>query len=153
MKKSEARALVATLAAAFPRQQVPQVTFDVYTADLVDLDLRVAEKATTNLRRSSRWFPTIAEIREAVAELQLDAPGPMEAYAQAVHGAKEDRHPLVQRAKLMCGDDWYWREAPTGVSRKAFLAAYAEVKTQALGKIVQPALTGVKQRELERGVE
>ena len=67
MKKSEARALVATLAAAFPRQQVPQVTFDVYTADLIDLDFGVTEKATMNLRRSSRWFPTIAEIREAVA--------------------------------------------------------------------------------------
>src|ERR1035437_9570061 len=99
MKKSEARALVATLAAAFPRQQVPQVTFDVYTGDLADLDFGVTEKAPTNLRRSSRWFPTMAEIREAVAELQLDAPGPMEAYAQAVHGEKGDRHPLVQKSK------------------------------------------------------
>ena len=149
MKKSEARALVATLAAAFPRQQVPQVTFDVYTADLIDLDFGVTEKATMNLRRSSRWFPTIAEIREAVAELQLDAPGPMEAYAQAVHGEKGDRHPLVQKSKLMCGDAWYWTEAPTGVSRKAFLAAYAEVKTKALSRIVRPEIKATnKPREL-----
>ena len=139
MKKSEARALVATLAAAFPRQQVPQVTFDVYTADLVDLDAGVTEQAVSGLRRSSKWFPTIAEIREAVAELQLDAPGPMEAYVQATHCAKKNRHPLVQEAKQICGDDWYWREAPIGVSRKAFLAAYAEVKSRALSRIVRPA--------------
>lgn len=137
MKESEALALVATLRAAFPRQQMDDATLRVYALDLADLDAATASEAVRTLRRTSRFFPTIAEIREGAATLQLGAPEPMAAWAQAVSRDGE-RHELVQRARRIVGDSFHWREAPSGVLRRAFLDAYAEVRDEAMREIVAP---------------
>lgn len=155
MKDSEARALVATLAAAFPRQDVPQVTFDVYAQDLADLDAVEASRAVASLRRSARWFPTIAEIRETVAEQQLGAPGPIEAWVNA-QAPREERHPLVQEARTMVGDSHDWKTEPSWTLRRDFLLAYAEVRANAVAEKVQASerleLTEGR-RELDAGAE
>lgn len=148
MKNSEAKLLVATLAAAFPRQEIPQESIEVYAADLADLDADLARRAIENARRGSRWFPTIAEIREAAAELLLGAPASMAAWEQAV-SLRADRHPLVSRARKMCGDSWYWSHLDTATSfaRRDFLTAYSEVKAKAVAEIVQAP----ERRELTEG--
>lgn len=149
MTQAQAKALVATLAAAFPNQTITQATLNVYALDLADLDFPTAEKAVETVRRGAKFLPTISEIRNIYASLRLGAPGPMAAFEQASGGRREDRHPLVQRAKRMVGDDWDWREAPTGVMRKAFLAAYGEVVASATEALVAPELAAAKERAIE----
>lgn len=148
MTEGQAKALVATLAAAFPNQRISQATLNVYAVDLADLDFGVAEKAVETTRRGAKFMPTIFEIRTVAAELQLGAPPPMIAFDQASTKPAEERHALVQRAKRMVGDDWDWREAPRGVTRKAFLAAYEEVKEEAMRALVTPALAEAERQAI-----
>ncbi len=144
MTHSEATALVATLAAAWPRQPIEQATLDIYALDLMDIDFNAAYLAFQTVRRTATFFPTIAEIRAAAAEHTIDAPTPMLAWEQASTKGF-DRHPLVIEARAIVGDDWEWRSAPAGVLRKAFVAAYAEVRANALNEIVLALPEGVKE--------
>lgn len=143
MKESEAFALVAVLAASFPKQQVGEPTVKAYAGALLDIPVELAGAAVKTLQHGSRFFPSIAEIREAVAELSLGAPAPMAAFELARTPSK-DRHPVVQRAKRMVGDDWHWRETPSGILQKSFLAAYAEAKAEAMAEIATPILAGAR---------
>ncbi len=150
MKRSEATALVATLAAAWPRQEICQATLDIYAHDLGDLDLGVAAQAVETCRRTLTFFPTIAEIRLAAAELQLDAPQPMTAWEQAVNPQSSiiPRHRLVAQARRIVGDDWTWKTEPAHALRRAFLAAYSEVRDEAVKSYVTPEITAGDAREL-----
>lgn len=84
MKPSEAVKVMATLAAAYPQRDLASETIEVYAHDLADLDAGVAAAAVERLRRTSRFFPTISEIREAAAELVLGAPPSTVAWRQAL---------------------------------------------------------------------
>lgn len=84
MKASEALKLLATLKAAYPRQELGEETLEVYARDLADLDHEVAVAAVERMRKSSRFFPTIAELRESAAEIRLGAPPPRIAWGQVV---------------------------------------------------------------------
>lgn len=146
MKESEATALVAVLAASFPKQQVGESTVKAYAGALLDIPVELAGAAVKTLQHGSRFFPSIAEIREAVAELSLGAPSPMMAFESA-RTPKEPgvaRHPVVQRAKRMVGDDWHWKETPSGILQKSFLAAYAEAKAEAMAEIATPILANAR---------
>ena len=146
MKESEATELVAVLAASFPRQPIGEPTLKAYAGALADIPVELAGAAVTQLQHSSRFFPSISEIRETVAELSLGAPSPMMAFEQA-RTAKEPgvgRHPIVQRARRMVGDDWHWKETPSGILQKSFLAAYAEAKAEAMAEIATPILANAR---------
>lgn len=138
MKESEAVNLLAKLRAAFPRTEVGERTIEVYVAALVDIPADLAAAAVDALVRSARYFPTIAEVRLKCAELTLAALTPHAAFEQASHTRPEaGRHPLVQRARQMVGDDFDWRESPRGVLRKSFLEAYAECVQAATQSFVE----------------
>lgn len=145
---SEATALLATLKAAYPRQPIEQATIVVYAADLADLDADRALQAVTNLRRTSRWFPTIAEIREEYAELTLGAPAPELAWELA--RTSGCAHPLVNRAQAIVGDQWDWRRGETTDLHRRFIAAYKDVRAEAIQELAAPELQRVEVLELER---
>lgn len=69
MKQSEVTELVEILAAAFPRPQMTEATCNVYERMLCDLDRELAHRAVARLITSSKWLPTVAEIRGAATEL------------------------------------------------------------------------------------
>lgn len=68
MKKSEAAEIVMMLIAAYPTAKATAQTSQVYETMLGDLDGDVARSAVQRLIATSRWMPTIAEIREACTE-------------------------------------------------------------------------------------
>jgi hypothetical protein len=70
MTPPEAAKLVATLSAAYPRAAVTVETSRVYERMLADLDFDVATKAVARVIATSRFLPTIAEIRIAAAEVE-----------------------------------------------------------------------------------
>lgn len=142
MTEAQCKALVATLAAAFPREVIDQATLNIYAQDLADLEFQTGGDAVAALRKSSRFFPTIGEIRERYAELRLAAPSPAVAWSQAAgHG---ERHRLVQRARRLSGDDYDWRATPAGVMHRRFLDAYADVLADAMLEITQPELAAAR---------
>src|ERR1051325_296988 len=101
--------LVSTLQAAYPKQHLTNATLAIYAADLADIDDDILTQAIVTARRTIKFFPTIAEIREIAVELHLQAPDPAEAWQQAL--GKYGAHPLVDEARRLTGHAWPWRTA------------------------------------------
>jgi hypothetical protein len=73
MTKADVTELVAILSAAFPGSSMSERTVEVYEGMLLDLDFEAAKKAVARLVTTSRFLPTIAEIRTAAFELEQGA--------------------------------------------------------------------------------
>ncbi len=74
MTAREAANLVAQLKAAYPNANIGGDTIKVYAAALADLDREAAQAAVAKVIATARFFPTIAEIRETVAEAACGLP-------------------------------------------------------------------------------
>lgn len=70
MTKTEAAKLVAFLLGAYPAVPVSAKTTLVYESQLADLDFVTAQLAVDRLTKTSRFLPTIAEIRSVAVEIQ-----------------------------------------------------------------------------------
>jgi hypothetical protein len=69
MTIEEARAVVGMLVLGFPAANVTKATAALYTEMLADLPHDATVIATRRMLSTARFFPTIAEVREAVAEV------------------------------------------------------------------------------------
>lgn len=69
MTEREVAKLVAVLIAAFPNSKISPETSAVYERMLRDLDYAAANAAIERLLATSKWLPTVAEIREAALTL------------------------------------------------------------------------------------
>lgn len=103
MTKKEALQLMTILQMAYPRQNLGEKTVEVYAGFIQDLDYKTAERAIQNHIRNEKWFPAIAEIREACVELVHNLPSTeqaMEIIRSAVqrydYGAIKDNDLLRQ---------------------------------------------------------
>ena len=67
-------AAIAVLRAAFPSQPFPEDSVRVYVRALADVPSAVLTDAVDAIVKTSRFRPTIAEIRETVARRALDLP-------------------------------------------------------------------------------
>lgn len=76
MTKREAATLVGWAAANFPSMQDKNLrpTAELWHKMLSDVDYQVAEKALIKVLATARFFPTVGEIREAVADLTVGRP-------------------------------------------------------------------------------
>ena len=79
MTRTEALKLVTMLQLAYPRQVLDERNVKVYAQFIEDLDYKVAERAIQSHIRNEKWFPAIAEIREACVELVHNLPSTEEA--------------------------------------------------------------------------
>jgi len=70
MTESETARVVAVLMAAFPHAKATAATSSAYESMLRDLEYAAVNAAISRLLATSRWMPTIAEIREATLSLQ-----------------------------------------------------------------------------------
>jgi hypothetical protein len=66
VKQSEMAELMSVLTAAYPRQITGRNTLAVYAQALADLDPDEVREAVAEHVATSRFFPTIAEIRDSV---------------------------------------------------------------------------------------
>lgn len=138
MTSQEASALVASLKAAFPDANIPAETVVMYAAALEDLDFQAGQAAVGALIRSTRWFPKIAEIREAAAEQTLGVPSPASAWERLTEYTDHRREhatltDLERRALQAVGGTWAVRtsESPT-VLRSQFMKVYEELRRDAI---------------------
>lgn len=140
MKRSEAAEMVMLLLGAYPHAKTTSSTSQVYETMLSDLDVGSARAAVTKLIATSKFMPTVAEIRTAAAEL---AHGPVRSGAEAWLDVLDQ----IRRAGY-CGepkfDDaivtavierWGWRrmclEGHVDADRARFVEAYDSLARQA----------------------
>jgi hypothetical protein len=138
MTPEDATLIVGKLKAMYPRQEVNTETVIGYVKFLSDLDAEPAMRAVDEHIASSPWFPSVAEIRERVAERASGLPHGAAAYDLAVavcekRGALADLPEAVRRALDHVGGTWALRttEDP-GVLRAQFLKAYDAYRRETL---------------------
>ena len=73
-KEVVAKVLV-MLAAAYPRQSIPKATNGVYAELLGDIDNDLLMTAAKQHAATSKWFPSVAELRGVALEMQARANG------------------------------------------------------------------------------
>jgi hypothetical protein len=86
VKQSEAARIVAMLQGAWTQRQLPESTAEVYALTLADLDYELAKAAVVKLIQTSKWLPTVAEIRDTAVRSRVSLPSPEEAWG-VVHRA------------------------------------------------------------------
>jgi hypothetical protein len=74
--ESERFDLIGELAAGYPSVVIAEQTIEVYAKDLSDLPLDTLRRAIEVCRSESRFFPTVADIRERANALAVPAAEP-----------------------------------------------------------------------------
>lgn len=89
--EKEIQKALLVLSAAYPRFDLPDETVSIYCRLLVDLDFDTLKAATLQCATTCKFFPTVAEIRDAAAELKIMAegiPDPASAWGEVVSQIK-----------------------------------------------------------------
>jgi hypothetical protein len=145
---------IAILAAAYPSANVTRETVQVYVADLADIPDDVLDVACAECRATCKWFPTIAELRQASARIQSGAdslPPATEAWGEflrltAIYANDGDQPPMANPVleKTVRAMGWRYLCASTnGVADRArFIDLYDEYSRRAVRQFASaPALT------------
>ena len=136
MTREESLVIASMLVEAYPRD-VQEGTLEAYAMHFADLERGAAIAAVKRLVATSKWLPSIAEVRGEVAKASLPAaPSAGEAWTEAVRlmsriGSYRTLgtagSPYVNRTLRLCGrwadicqEDLTWL-------RKRFVELYAEV--------------------------
>lgn len=148
MKAAETSRILAMLIGAYPTVSVGPETVAIYERLLADLDHASVQRAVVEHIATNRWFPTIAELRERVAEQAIGAPTASEAIAllqQAAvtgHGTR-DFHPLIREAFAAVGGMWELTHTTApGRWRQDFREQYetrrkSEIRAANIGNVVE----------------
>ena len=149
MKSSEAIRLMDRLAATYPKTEIKPETIQVYGEMLAELDYEQVCEAVKRISISSKWFPSIAEIREEVLAVPDDGRED-EAWAEVlavVRRVGRDRIPefstvAITRAVHAVGWQAICNSTLIGVERahftKIYKSALAEEKRKRLLGTVAP---------------
>lgn len=141
---SPVRACLAVLRAAYPNAVINPETVDAYEAALGDLDPQDLGDAVAALVKESRYLPSIAEIRDVVAEHKLALPSPTEAWCEARERAfgtwDKPRHPLVHQVIQDMGGTYLIKtSANPSITQAQFLKAYKERRADLIQQFVRTA--------------
>lgn len=72
MNKNEFAVVMSYLMSAYPAANISGATTNIYFEHLKDIDRKTIEQAATKIVESSRFFPSVAEVREEC--LKIDRP-------------------------------------------------------------------------------
>lgn len=167
MTHEETLKIMALLTAAYPQANIEEETIQIYIKFLLDLPCEAGQAAALELIASSRWFPAVAELRQAAVEAMPEnqIPGPGEAWGEVVgqlravgwYGRPSFSHPAITKAVKAMG----WRELCMSenvvADRAHFLRIYENYQERAKKELWQ--LPEVQQlrakltRELPSGQE
>ncbi len=168
MKKSEVLELVAALRDRFPKagKEFSARNAAAYCEDLIDLEFSTSVAAVRRLAATVQWFPSIAEIRSAYADIAVPTPDPDEAWKEALQygrkngwgrelaGPREvvEVHPAVKDAVEGLGG---WRQLGQSTSqeidRAHFIKLYSSSRARYRDKTISQPLIEETQRKLLRG--
>lgn len=164
MTRAEAAELVAVLSSAYRAQSITEATCQVYETMLADLGYAAAQRAIARLIATSRYMPTVAEIREAVLEVERGPQrGGVEAWGDvleairrvgAYNPAPEFGDPIVSECVRLMGWVALCRGTNEAADRARFVELYESLaqrrrKEQVVGDSLQLAAAGAAGRLAE----
>jgi hypothetical protein len=137
------------LAAAYPNANVAAATLAVYMRTLADIEDDLLDAAAADCITRCVFFPTVAEIRHAaaqVAKLRFGAPSAGEAWEEVTRGFRDGHdasgwsHPWIESAIRQSGGWYSLRMSENQVADRArFLEAYKEIeKREAYDSVTLP---------------
>lgn len=95
--------ILTVLASAYPRFELSSATVRIYEQILEDIPVDALRAATLDLIAESKWFPTVAEIRERAFALMAEQDGNPDSYsawAQALDFVREGKgHPIISQSR------------------------------------------------------
>ena len=145
------------LKSAYPRQEFAPETVHVYTLALSDINTKLLQTGVLKHISTSKWFPTVAEIRAAVAEVVLQTanqPTALEAWGMVMremrlvgHWRRPDLPPAILQAVQDTGG---WRQLcmseNIAADRARFVEAYNSQQQRLVQRLQQlPAVTAVEE--------
>ena len=80
------------LTAAYPRADIGKDTVKVYTMALADIDADLLQAAVLHHLTNHKWFPTVAELRKAAADIVNRGDGQPDAYEAWGEVMRQVRH-------------------------------------------------------------
>lgn len=146
MTDLEGMKLIKILQSAYPRQEFKEDTIRVYTRMLADLPYAVAQQAVYELLATSRFLPTIAEIRTHAVEVACPVPSVDEAVIEARNIVRSSSvydkqstqwtHPAIGKAVLAMGgvETLGMSEEPEFVWAQ-FRKVYAEIRNREIERL------------------
>lgn len=149
MRQTDAARLVGIIRAAWPRGVFPPESVGVYAKAICDLNLDAAAAAIDELVKTGEYLPSIAAIREMVAERACGLPASEDAWLEAEAAVRrfdggdsktwtwDWSSPAVGKAVRSLGGVSVMHEAPQlGFVRRDFIDAYGRFRKQAIGDAV-----------------
>lgn len=134
--------LLSDLKRAYPRETITGDRLALYHRELVDLPPAVLAQAVSVVIRTSRYFPTVAELRAAAAEFALGLPTEADALAQVearIRWARDQEgepppvHPLAASTLKLVGGYAAFRDADQpAVVRGQWLRLFREERARLL---------------------
>ena len=139
MTNAECVEQVSRMRRAYPNATVPADTLALYVEMLQDLDVEQMRSAVNALIVSSKWLPTIAEIRDFVARAKLALPCAQEAWCDALRVIRrqvtsEGVHPLVAQCVAMIGH----RKIEDGGQQQTFIRLFESLAENARKNELMP---------------
>jgi hypothetical protein len=138
MKKSELSKILTLLMGAYPNANVTQETIVVYEAMLGDFKSEDLYEVVLRHIATNKWFPSIAELREALTDRYLQFPSAQEAISILLHGSVNDLPQVAREALKSCGGQWEMKHTTMpGKWREEFRKRYDELVAQEREKFVE----------------
>ena len=165
MTKTEAMRHIATLRGAWPRGDFPAESATVYATFIMDLSSDTVGKVIGSLVCRSRFLPSIAEIRECVAEATCSLPSSTDAWGEIERALRkydgndsstwtypdDFSHPLITEALRLIGGLPRLDTTNTfSTDRREFLRLYAEMRQSHVHK-EQVRLPSTEQPQIGAG--
>ncbi len=127
MKESESAYVLEELRAAYPNAKIGGNTFIVYAKNLEPYHFVGVMTVVRCLIRTSKWFPTVAEILEHLADMMLKLPSSEVAWTEVIGELKrvghteapKFSHRLVGDAVKKMGGWFRLCSSPNGVAERA----------------------------------
>jgi len=143
--------LMGGLTSAYPRQTLNAENIEIYGVFLCDLDFDLAKMAVMRHVASSKFFPTIAEIREAAQKNVDTTPGLTEAWGEVsraishvgFYGSPEFSHEAITQTVTAIGWQYMCQTElnDMGILRAQFLRLYeAKIKAAREQKVLAPLI-------------
>ena len=149
----EITSVIGVLTAGYPNYNMTPQTIKVYQRTLMDIPADVLENAVLHLITTSKFFPSVAEIREACFGIMTNSaeiPSAFEAWAEAIDHCRHSdytrySHPLIEKAVHIIGIP-YWQNMMIDdemATRAHFFRVYESLYNRAMADIKM--LPGVKE--------
>lgn len=163
---SETTRALTVLAAAYPRFDLPEATIKIYQRLLADLDFDLLKAATLQCATMCKFFPTVAEIRDAAVEIQTmteGLPTAIEAWGEVltamrrVGGGRSQpifSHPMIDKLVSEFGWGALCTSEHSFADRARFMDAYADMlkSTRRRSQMLPEVLAIVDKRLEERPI-